>query len=191
MKNIKQLSYFSRLHTRKHLSIIVIYQLSFHLSRNVSLFLSIHKTKRHHSVITERRHSVTFQSLFSRLNGRYITVTIQWPFSAIQSPFHRLSVIFTSFSYITNMHYFWVSRITEITGNYLNHQKITDITSKRTKITGTSCRYMFSGFKNVTYITVSNMRMILSKNMWKKTKKPEVAILFLLDAELWRVHARY
>ena len=36
-----------------------------------------HKTKRHHSVKTERRHSVTFQSPFSRLNGRYISVTIQ------------------------------------------------------------------------------------------------------------------
>ena len=37
----------------------------------------LHKTKRHHSVKTERRHSVTFQSPFSRLNGRYISVTIQ------------------------------------------------------------------------------------------------------------------
>ena len=68
--------------------------------------------------------------------------------------------------------------ITEIT------KKLTEITTKRTEITGTSCRYMFTGFKNVTFITVSNMRMILSKNMWKNTKKPEVAILFLLDAEL-------
>ena len=68
--------------------------------------------------------------------------------------------------------------ITEIT------KKLTEITTKRTEITGTSCRYMFTVFKNVTFITVSNMRMILSKNMWKNTKKPEVAILFLLDAEL-------
>mgnify|MGYP003685707413 CR=1 FL=1 len=68
-------------------------------------------------------------------------------------------------------------RITEIT------KKLTEITTKRTEITGTSCRYMFTWFKNVTFITVSNMRMILSKNMWKNTKKPEVAILFLLDAE--------
>ena len=66
--------------------------------------------------------------------------------------------------------------ITEIT------KKLTEITTKRTEITGTSCRYMFTGFKNVTFITVSNLRMILSKNMWKNTKKPEVAILFLLDA---------
>ena len=42
-------------------------------------------------------HSVTFQSPFSRLNGRYISVTIQWPFSAIQSPFRRHSVIFNFF----------------------------------------------------------------------------------------------
>ena len=39
-------------------------------------------------------YSITFQSPFSRLNGRYISVTIQWPFSVIQSPFRRLSVIF-------------------------------------------------------------------------------------------------
>ena len=36
-----------------------------------------HKTKRHHSVKTERRHSATFQSPFSRLNGRYISVIFQ------------------------------------------------------------------------------------------------------------------
>ena len=59
----------------------------------------MHKTKRHHSVKTERRHSVTFQSPFSRLNGRHISVTIQWPFSAIQSPFRRLSVIFALLSF--------------------------------------------------------------------------------------------
>ena len=40
-----------------------------------------HKTKRHYSVITERRHSVTFQSPFSRSNARYISVTIQSLFS--------------------------------------------------------------------------------------------------------------
>ena len=36
---------------------------------------------------------------FSRLNGRYISVTIQWPFSAIQSTFRRISAIFTFFSF--------------------------------------------------------------------------------------------
>ena len=41
--------------------------------------------------------------------------------------------------------------ITEITKN------LTKITTKRTEITGTSCRYMFTRFKNVTFITVSNM----------------------------------
>ena len=70
-----------------------------------------HKTKRHHSVKTERRHSATFQSPFSRLNGRYISVTIQWPFVAIQSPFRHLSVIFTFLFSVYNwsyMHYFFI-----------------------------------------------------------------------------------
>ena len=75
-------------------------------------------------------------------------------------------------------------RITEIT------KKLTEITTKRTEITGTSCRYTFTEFKNITFITVSNILMISSKKMGKNTKKPEVAILFLLDAELWRVHTR-
>ena len=65
----------------------------------------LHKTKRHHSVKTERRHSVTFQSTHSRLNGRYISVTIQWPFSAIQSPFRRLSVLFNFFFSVYNLSY--------------------------------------------------------------------------------------
>ena len=69
-------------------------------------------------------------------------------------------------------------KLTEIT------KKLTEITTKRTEITGTSSRYMFTELKNVTFITVSNMLMISSKKMWKNTKKPEVAILFLLDAEL-------
>ena len=76
---------------------------------SIHMLSLLHKTKRHHSVKTERRHSVTFQSPFSRLNGRYISVTIQWPFRAIQAPFRRLSVIFNflfsvytcNWSYIT------------------------------------------------------------------------------------------
>ena len=69
-------------------------------------------------------------------------------------------------------------------------KKLTKITTKHAEIKSTSCRYIFTGFKNVTFITVSNMFMISSRKMWKSTKKPEVAILFFLDAELWRVHAR-
>ena len=37
---------------------------------------------------------------------------------------------------------------------YRNHKKLTEITTKRTETTSTSCRYMFTGFKNVTFITV-------------------------------------
>ena len=58
-----------------------------------------HKTNRHHYVKTERRHSVTLQSPLSQLNGRYISVTIQSSFSAIQSPFHHLQ-LYSIFSYI-------------------------------------------------------------------------------------------
>ena len=50
----------------------------------ISWKLNMHKTKRHHSVKTERRHSVTIQSPFSRLNGRHISVTIQWPLNVIE-----------------------------------------------------------------------------------------------------------
>ena len=73
-----------------------------------------------------------------------------------------------------------LSRITEITENYRNLQKLTEITTKCTEITSTSCRYMLPGFKNVTFISISNMLMISLKKMWKNKKKPEVAILFFL-----------
>ena len=63
-------------------------------------------------------------------------------------------------------------------------KKFTEITTKRTEISGTSCRYMFPEFKNVTFITASNIRVISLNKMWKNTKKPEVAILILLDADL-------
>ena len=52
-------------------------------------------------------------------------------------------------------------------------KKNTKITSKHTEIKSTSCRYIFTGFKNVTFITVSNILVISSKNMWKYTKEPE------------------
>ena len=52
-------------------------------------------------------------------------------------------------------------------------KKPTKITTKHTKIKSTSCRYTLTGFKNVTFITVSNILMISSKNMWKYTKEPE------------------
>ena len=46
----------------------------------ISLQSSIEKSISHHSVETERRHSVTFPSQLSRLNGRYISVAIRSPF---------------------------------------------------------------------------------------------------------------
>ncbi|XP_078339759.1 uncharacterized protein LOC144627248 isoform X2 [Crassostrea virginica] len=49
----------------------------------------IYNTKRHHSVKTERRYSVTFQRPFSRLNGRYISVTIQCHSITIPTPVKR------------------------------------------------------------------------------------------------------
>ena len=59
------------------------------LKVNILHFEFLHKTKRHHSVKTERRHSVTFQSPFSRLNGRYISVTIQWlQGGVVHNPFY-------------------------------------------------------------------------------------------------------
>ena len=61
----------------------------------------IHKTKHHHSMKTERRHSVTFQSPFSRLNGRYISVTIQCHSVTIPSPFSNIQ--FPFFPYITDL----------------------------------------------------------------------------------------
>ena len=42
-------------------------------------------------------------------------------------------------------------------------KNLTVIITKLTEITGTSCRYISTGFKNITFITVSNMLMILSK----------------------------
>ena len=60
-----------------------------------------HKTKRHHSVKTERRHSVTFQSPFSRLNGRYISVTFQCHSVTIPSPFSNFRSSFIP--YITDL----------------------------------------------------------------------------------------
>ena len=65
-----------------------------------------------------------------------------------------------------------LSRITEITENYRNLQKLTEITTKCTEITSTSV--------SVTFISISNMLMISLKKMWKNKKKPEVAILFFL-----------
>ena len=71
----------------------------------------IHKTKRHRSMKIERRYSVTFQSPFSRLNCWYISGTIQSPFSAIQSPSHRLSLLFIFLLSVfnwSNTHYFLI-----------------------------------------------------------------------------------
>ena len=92
-----------------------------------------HKTKRHHSVKTERRHSVTFQSPFSRLNGRYISVIIQWPFSAIQChsvtipspfsnnhfPFFRIKLILYALFHYN--HYIFNSRSPRIMSECYTH----------------------------------------------------------------------
>ena len=65
------------------------------------------------------------------------------------------------------------------------YKTFTEITTKRTEITGTSCRYMFTGLKKkVSFITLSNMLMISSKKMWKNTKKPEVVILHVFSLPL-------
>ena len=58
-----------------------------------------HNTKHHHFLKNERRHSATVQSPFSWLNGRYISVTIRSPFSAIQSPFRRLQTAIKTIIY--------------------------------------------------------------------------------------------
>ena len=73
----------------------------------------------------------------------------------------------------------WVDNVFVLSLIIINkkYKKFTEITTKRTEITGTSCRYMFTGFKNVSFLTLSNMLMISSKKMWKNTKKPEVVIL--------------
>ena len=78
-------------------------------------FNIIDKTKRHHSVKTERRHSVTFQSLF--IQSTEWQVHFSDHSVTIQSPFRRLSVIFTllfsiySWSY---KHYFFIYWILDI-----------------------------------------------------------------------------
>ena len=74
------------------------------------------------------------------------------------------------------------SRISEITGNYRNHQKKTyrNHHLKRTEITGTSCRYMFTGFKNVSFLTLSNMLMISSKKIGKiRRNRKSLSCMFL------------
>ena len=47
-------------------------------------------------------------------------------------------------------------------------------------------RYLLTGFKNVTVTTVSYILMILSKSMFKKTKKPEVVILLPFGCRIFR-----
>ena len=72
--------YRAQLRERKQKAVETLPELGQDIRRLTNLAYptaAVHKTKRHHSVKTERRHSVTFQSPFSRLNGRYISVTIQ------------------------------------------------------------------------------------------------------------------
>ena len=54
-------------------------------------------------------------------------------------------------------------RITEIT------KRLAELTTKYTEITGTYCRYMFTWFQNVTFITVSNMLMIHVREKYEET----------------------
>ena len=72
-----------------------IYIISSHGNRN--------KTKCHHSMKSERHHSVTFRLSFSQLTGKNNLMIIQASFSAIQLSCCHLSVIFT----YLYMHLIW------------------------------------------------------------------------------------